>query len=137
MPATSKAFSITALAVRALVVLCALISCLSASASRAQAQGLPLIRDAEIESLLQDYAKPIFQAAGFGSSRVTVRIVNNDAFNAFVLDGANVFVHTGTLMQAKTPNEVIGVIAHESGHIAGATWRHSERASQRTRLACC
>ncbi|HVX37616.1 MAG TPA: M48 family metalloprotease [Hyphomicrobium sp.] len=119
MPATSKAFPITASVVRALVMLCALISCLSANASDARAEGLPLIRDAEIEALLQDYAKPIFEAAGFGSGRVTVRIVNNDAFNAFVLDGANVFVHTGTLMQAKTPNEVIGVIAHESGHIAG------------------
>ena len=48
-----------------------------------------------------------------------MRIVQNDAFNAFVLDGKNVFVHTGTLMMANTPNEVIGVIAHETGHITG------------------
>jgi predicted Zn-dependent protease len=87
--------------------------------SSASAQGLPLIRDSEIEALLTDYAKPIFRAAGLGSGRVTVRIVRNDSFNAFVLDGSNVFVHTGTLMQANSPNEVIGVIAHESGHIAG------------------
>ena len=85
----------------------------------ASAQGLPLIRDSEIEALLTDYAKPIFRAAGLSSSRVHVKIVKNEAFNAFVLDGNNVFVHTGTLMMAKTPNEVIGVIAHESGHIAG------------------
>jgi predicted Zn-dependent protease len=84
-----------------------------------RAQGLPLIRDAEIEALLADYARPIFRAAGVGESRVTVRIVRSDIFNAFVLDGRNVFIHTGTLMQADTPNEVIGVIAHETGHIAG------------------
>jgi predicted Zn-dependent protease len=119
MPPTSKGFSPAAFGRRALVALCIVAAGVSASSLSAGAQGLPLIRDAEIEALLQDYAKPIFQAAGFGSGRVTVRIVNNDAFNAFVLDGANVFVHTGTLMQAKTPNEVIGVIAHESGHIAG------------------
>jgi predicted Zn-dependent protease len=119
MPATSNVFSIPKLASRVFIACCALIAGLSASSPGARAQGLPLIRDAEIEALLQDYAKPIFQAAGFGSGRVTVRIVNNDSFNAFVLDGANVFVHTGTLVQAKTPNEVIGVIAHESGHIAG------------------
>lgn len=83
------------------------------------AQSLPLIRDSEIEALLSDYAKPIFRSAGLGSGRVTVRIVRNDAFNAFVLDGSNVFMHTGTLMQANSPNEVIGVIAHETGHIAG------------------
>jgi predicted Zn-dependent protease len=96
-----------------------LIASLTMSASGARAQGLPLIRDAEIEALLQDYSRPIFETAGFGGGRVTVRIINNDAFNAFVLDGANVFVNTGTLVQAETPNEVIGVIAHESGHIAG------------------
>jgi predicted Zn-dependent protease len=88
-------------------------------AREAAAQGLPLIRDTEIENLLNDYARPIFRAAGLGTGRVAMRIVRNDGFNAFVLDGRNVFIHTGTLMQAKTPNELIGVIAHEAGHIAG------------------
>ncbi|MGE3231627.1 MAG: M48 family metalloprotease, partial [Hyphomicrobium sp.] len=82
-------------------------------------QGLPLIRDTEIERLLNDYSQSIFRAAGLGTGRVTVRIVNNEAFNAFVIDGRNVFMNTGTLMMANTPNEVIGVLAHESGHIAG------------------
>lgn len=85
----------------------------------AQAQSLPLIRDSEIEALLNDYAKPIFRAAGLGSNKIAIRIVRNDSFNAFVLDGRNVFVHTGTLMTAQTPNEVIGVLAHETGHITG------------------
>jgi predicted Zn-dependent protease len=101
----------------ALYGLCAL-SALSAAAPAA-AQNLPLIRDTEIENLLNDYASPIFRVAGLGSGRIKVRIVQNEMFNAFVLDGRNVFVHTGTLMQAQTPNEVIGVIAHESGHITG------------------
>lgn len=117
MPATSKAISTIAFLRPALLLLC--ILSLLAGTQKARAQGLSIIRDAEIEALLEDYARPIFEAAGFGGGRVTVRIVNNDSFNAFVLDGANVFIHTGTLMQAKTPNEVIGVIAHESGHIAG------------------
>jgi predicted Zn-dependent protease len=97
------------------------------SVAPANAQGLALIRDSEIEALLSDYARPIFKAAGFGSGRVSVRIVRSDTFNAFVVDGQNVFVHTGLLMQADTPNQVIGVIAHESGHIAGghmAALRH-------------
>jgi len=85
----------------------------------ASAQGLPLIRDSEIEALLNDYSRPIFKVAGLGTGRVTVRIVRNEAFNAFVVDGSNVYIHTGTLMQAQRPNEVIGVIAHETGHISG------------------
>lgn len=92
---------------------------LSATVTPAAAQGIPLIRDTEIEKLLSDYASPVFQAAGFGSGRIKVRIVQNENFNAFVVDGRNVFVHTGTLMQAKSPNEVIGVLAHETGHITG------------------
>ncbi|MDX2288079.1 MAG: M48 family metalloprotease [Hyphomicrobiaceae bacterium] len=85
----------------------------------ASAQGIPLIRDTEIENLLNDYARPIFKAAGLGTGRVAMRIVRSDVFNAFVVDGRNVFVHTGLLTQANNPNEVIGVIAHEAGHISG------------------
>lgn len=85
----------------------------------AQAQYISFIRDTEIENLLSDYAKPIFRAAGLGSGRVVMRIVRHDSFNAFVLDGKNVFIHTGALTQSETPNQVIGVIAHEAGHIAG------------------
>lgn len=91
----------------------------AATITPATAQGLPLIRDTEIEKLLSDYATPVFQAAGLGSGRIKVRIVQNENFNAFVVDGRNVFIHTGTLLQAKTPNEVIGVLAHETGHITG------------------
>ncbi len=104
-----------ALAVTTLLAIAPLII----SARPAAAQGLPLIRDTEIENLLNDYARPIFKAAGLGEGRVSVRIVRSEVFNAFVLDGRNVFIHTGALMQADTPNQVIGVIAHESGHIAG------------------
>jgi predicted Zn-dependent protease len=85
----------------------------------AAAQGIPLIRDTEIERLLEDYSLPIFRAAGLGSQNIAIRIVRHDSFNAFVVDGRNVFINSGTLVQAVTPNEVIGVIAHETGHIAG------------------
>jgi predicted Zn-dependent protease len=90
-----------------------------AVAAPASAQGFGTIRDTEIENLLNDYARPIFKAAGLGEGRVAMRIVKSDAFNAFVLDGRNVFIHTGALTQSDTPNQVIGVIAHEAGHITG------------------
>ena len=88
-------------------------------AAPAAAQGLPLIRDTEIENLLKDYARPIFRAAGLSAQNITMRIIRHDSFNAFVADGHNVFVNTGALLAAKTPNEIIGVIAHETGHITG------------------
>ncbi|MGC1179272.1 MAG: M48 family metalloprotease [Methyloceanibacter sp.] len=87
------------------------------TATTADAAGL--IRDAETESLIRSYAKPIFNVAGLGAQGIDIHIVNDRAFNAFVIDGHNMFIHAGALMEAKTPNQIIGVIAHESGHIAG------------------
>ena len=93
---------------------------LGALARPAEAQGLSFIRDTEIEDLLSDYAQPIFRAAGLGTGRIAMRIIRHQAFNVFVLDGRNVFIHTGALQVSETPNQVIGVIAHEAGHIANA-----------------
>ena len=78
-----------------------------------------IIRDAEIETLLRDYTAPIFGAAGVASRDAQVILVQDREFNAFVASGRRMIVHTGTLVDAKTPNEVIGVLAHETGHLAG------------------
>ncbi len=95
------------------------LSASSAAIAPAAAESLPLIRDTEIENLLRDYSRPIFKAAGLGAQNISIRIIKHESFNAFVLDGRNVFINSGTLLDAKTPNEVIGVIAHETGHITG------------------
>jgi predicted Zn-dependent protease len=81
--------------------------------------GASIVRDAEIEQLLREYSAPIFRAAGIPTGAAKIILINDRAFNAFVADGRKVFINLGVLMDAKTPNEVIGVIAHESGHIAG------------------
>lgn len=82
-------------------------------------KALAIVRDAETEQLLQDYAQPIFKAAGIRTGAVQIVLINDRQFNAFVADGTHMFINTGALVDAKTPNEIIGVIAHESGHIAG------------------
>lgn len=87
--------------------------------AQAQARKVALIRDAEIEQLMRDYAAPIFKAAGINAGGTRIILINDRAFNAFVADGKSIFVNIGVLMDAATPNEVIGVLAHESGHLAG------------------
>ncbi|MER8836143.1 M48 family metalloprotease [Mesorhizobium sp. M0904] len=82
------------------------------------AQNVPVVRDAEIEALVRDYARPIFKAAGLSGDAINIVLVNDQSFNAFVA-GRRMFINTGALMTAETPNEIIGVIAHEAGHIAG------------------
>ncbi len=80
---------------------------------------MPLIRDTEIENLMRDYATPILKTAGLAQQNVRVVILNDPTFNAFVMDGRHIFIDSGALFEAKTPNEVIGVFAHETGHLAG------------------
>ena len=82
----------------------------------ATAQGL--IRDAEIEQILRDYSDPLFAAAGLKPADVNMYIVQDDSLNAFVAAGQNMFLHTGLIMEARTPEELKGVIGHETGHIA-------------------
>ncbi|RUZ30814.1 M48 family peptidase, partial [Mesorhizobium sp. M7A.F.Ca.CA.001.15.1.1] len=88
------------------------------SSVSAFAQNVPVVRDAEIEALVRDYARPIFRAAGLANDGIDIVLVNDQSFNAFVT-GRRLFINTGALMTAETPNEIIGVIAHEAGHIAG------------------
>ncbi len=87
--------------------------------SKALAQESSLIRDAETEALIADYTAPIFRAAGVTSNNIKVHLVDDASFNAFVVDGRNMFINTGAILQSETPNQLIGVIAHETGHITG------------------
>jgi predicted Zn-dependent protease len=92
---------------------------LPAQAQRAQGGGIPLIRDAEIEQLMREYTQPILKAAGLTSANIKIVLINDRSFNAFVVDGRRIFVNTGALTESTTPNQIIGVLAHETGHIAG------------------
>jgi len=91
---------------------------IAAAPVRAQAQNLRLIRDAEIENIIRIYATPLFQASGFSPQAIKVYLVRDSSLNAFATSGLRMFIHTGLLEKAEDPLEVIGVIAHETGHIA-------------------
>lgn len=78
-----------------------------------------LVRDAEIEHTLRVYADPIFKASGLSPSSIHMYIVNDSAINAFVMGGSNIFVNTGLITTSATPDMLIGVLAHETGHISG------------------
>jgi predicted Zn-dependent protease len=48
-----------------------------------------------------------------------IYIVSDPQLNSFVAGGQAVFLNSGLIMRARTPNMLIGVIAHETGHIVG------------------
>jgi predicted Zn-dependent protease len=84
-----------------------------------QNRGPPILRDTESEALLREYTRPILRAAGLEKQNIQMVIINDSSFNAFVADGRRIFVNYGAIMQSETPNQLIGVLAHETGHLAG------------------
>ena len=122
LPVSNQAVSITRLMSMAVL---ALIMSLSAAA-----QGI--IRDTEIEAILREYTDPLLVAANLQPQDVQIFIIGDPSLNAFVANGQRVHLHTGLIIEAKTPGQLKGVIAHEIGHIAGG---HSARNSRAIAIA--
>lgn len=77
------------------------------------------MRDAETEALMREISDPLFEAAELDPESVQIFLNGDKALNAFVMGGQNMFINLGLLTEAESVDEVIGVIAHETGHIAG------------------
>jgi predicted Zn-dependent protease len=99
-------------------------------------KGMPVLRDSETEQLLRVYTRPILRVAGLEKQNIQVVIINESVFNAFVADGRRIFVNYGAIMQSETPNQLTGVLAHETGHLAGGHLAklHEELARAQTQL---
>ena len=110
-------FSLLRSLTRPLVVGLAALSLLVQSLAPAFAQQnrprMSFIRDAEIEQLMREYLDPLLGAAGLRKGFIRVVLVADRSFNAFVADGRRVFVNIGAIMESTTPNQIIGVLAHE------------------------
>ena len=94
------------------------IGALCALTPPASAQALDLLQDTETERLLRSYEEPILRVAGIDPIAVRMYIVNDTSLNAFVAEGQNIFVNAGLFIQLENPNELTGVLAHETGHMA-------------------
>jgi predicted Zn-dependent protease len=112
------------------LAICLLVG--STAPSAPQEARLRLLRDAEIEHIIRVYATPLFDAAGLDPAAISVYLIDDPTLNAFVAGGMNIFINSGLLMRSRDPLEVMGVIAHETGHIAGG---HLARTHEALRTA--
>jgi predicted Zn-dependent protease len=103
----------------ALALMASQLAAVPAAQAQTRGNDIRLIRDAEIEELMRRYLNPIFKVAGINPGAVNIHLIDDSRINAFVAGGQRIFIHTGLLEQAATPNEVIGVLAHETAHVAG------------------
>jgi predicted Zn-dependent protease len=111
--------SASRLALSAVVVMGGLL----ANAQPAAAQGESIIRDTEIEEILHRDADPILRAADIDPKNVQIVLIGSKELNAFAAPRV-MGINTGLIVEAKTPNELQGVMAHETGHLAAG---HSAR----------
>ena len=100
-------------ALAAALILCALLP------APAEAQGIRIVSDAETEAMLREYSDPLLRAAGIDPAAVKIHLVNDRNLNAFVAGGQQMFFHTGLITTVNSPGELMGVIAHEIGHMSG------------------
>ena len=91
----------------------------TAATPAALAQSLSLIRDTEIEMYIREEADPILEASGLNPDDVQILLVNDSSLNAFAMQGQRMGFHTGLILEADTPNQFMGVLAHEAGHLSG------------------
>ena len=85
----------------------------------ANAKKVSIIRDAEIENTIRELATPVFKAANLDPNSVKIHLILDKSLNAFVAGGQRLFIHTGLITESTNASQIIGVIAHETGHIAG------------------
>lgn len=83
------------------------------------AAGPAVVRDTEIENAIRTLATPVWRAAALEPNDVGIYLVSDKAINSFVASGQAIFINTGLIERAETPNQLVGVIAHETGHIVG------------------
>lgn len=114
-------------ALRFLVLLIAIFA-LGARPAFAQS----VLRDAETEAFMRDMARPLVDAASLDPRSVQFVLIQDDSLNAFVTGGQNVFLHSGTIVQADNVNQIEGIVAHELGHITGG---HNVRFADGARAA--
>jgi predicted Zn-dependent protease len=100
------------------------LEALAPGLARAQESGggassISRIRDAEIEADILEWTTPVFKVAGLDPKAVNIVLINDPQINSFVAGGLNIFIYTGLLVRTDNANQIVGVEAHETGHIAG------------------
>src|SRR6201987_1550085 len=114
---TTTAF--TAVMVAAALALAPVLPPMAPASAGDENRGPNILRDTESEALLREYTRPILRVAGLEKQNIQIVIISDPTFNAFVADGHRIFVNYGAILQSETPNQIIGVLAHETGHLAG------------------
>ena len=102
---------------KALYVCCVLVAISTLDGAHAE-ESSQFITDDEIETALEGWLKDFFKVAGI-SIPPRVFLFKSNEVNAGATFGGIIIVYTGLIIKCKNVLELLGVLAHETGHIAG------------------
>ena len=103
----------------AVAVLSLLPQLMAPAAMAQQTPRISVIRDTELEEIIHQEAEPMWRAAGLNPDDVHIVLMGDPDINAFTAGGQTIYINTGLIQQTQYPNQLIGVMAHETGHITG------------------
>lgn len=83
-----------------------------------------LVEDPDLQARLDRLVAPLMAGVQDQRYPFTFHVVDDPTVNAFALPGGHVVLHSGLLLRAERPEEVLGVLGHEIAHV---TRRHSLR----------
>jgi predicted Zn-dependent protease len=105
------------------------------AAAEANAQ-LPIVRDAAVNSYINQLGRSISRRVDPRGIQYTFRVVNSNEVNAFALPGGFVYVNSGLIARTSNLSELAGVLSHEIGHVVERhTVEQRERAQGANLLA--
>lgn len=102
--------------------------------AHAQDGSVHTIEDTEINDTLHKECDPVFVAAGINPKDMRIVLIQDQTLNAGTASSKLIGINTGLIQETKTPNELIGVMAHETGHAAGGHTVRGEAEMQRAAM---
>lgn len=93
--------------------------CLSVVSSYCNFEKGTVIRDAEIEEILKSYIDPLFEKANLDKKDLNLVIIIDPEVNAAATINTTLIINSGFLLKTTRLEEVLGVLAHEVGHLEG------------------
>lgn len=97
------------------------------------AKSAPLVNDPWSQEQLESMAWKI-NAQARNQAPLALVVINNPSINAFAIPGGVMGIHTGTVIESKSMDEVASVIAHEVAHLSQRHYEHRDEASRKALL---
>jgi predicted Zn-dependent protease len=83
-----------------------------------------LVEDPEVQARVERLVAPLVAAVPEKQYPLRFHVLKDPTVNAFALPGGHMILHTGLVLRAERPEEVLGVMGHEIAHV---TRRHTLR----------